>query len=441
MKLSPMYPRLSASAGKSRSVSLAGGLLLTEAVRASGLGQAMSQALMPWRKPLAELDPGKILTDVAVAVAAGGECLSDAGLLRCEPGVYGKVASEATISRRFALLGEAPHLAEKAVAEALAGARARVWALDGYAAPHATASVCDPLVVDLDATLVTAHSDKERAAPTFKHGYGFHPLLAFADHGWPGSGEPLSHKLRPGNAGSNTAADHITVTRAALKALPVPVSKKVLVRADGAGGTQDFTKWLTGRGVQYSVGCYSRSEPGWKPSTGAAKTPNSASAPTSPWPPTPTTSTCASTQPPDDCATKRSSPKSSSPKTGTSNTPSKTRTKLSCSQRTGCAPTTGNAPNSYTQTSTSTRPYPQTSPGTGLERRTYGVPRCARQQTSIASAMRASSNCSRLNRLWSIARDSNEPPMLHIGLAWRDKPPMPKQCGPYETKFQPCPMS
>jgi hypothetical protein len=75
-------------------------------------------------------------------------------------------------------------------------------------------------VVDLDATLITAHSDKEHAEPTFEKGYGFHPLCAFVDHGPDGTGEPLALRLRLGRAGSNTAADHIGVTRDAFKQLP-----------------------------------------------------------------------------------------------------------------------------------------------------------------------------------------------------------------------------
>ncbi len=87
--------------------------------------------------------------------------------------------------------------------------------------PRITAAdAAAPLIIDLDATLVTAHSDKENAAPTFKRGFGFHPLWAFVDHGPAGTGEPLAVLLRPGNAGSNTAADHITVIRQALAQLP-----------------------------------------------------------------------------------------------------------------------------------------------------------------------------------------------------------------------------
>jgi hypothetical protein len=113
-----------------------------------------------------------------------------------------------------------------------------------------------PLVIDVDATLVTAHSEKESAAPTFKRGFGFHPLWAFVDHGPDGTGEPLACLLRAGNAGSNTVTDHKTVIRAALAQLPGghPRSKKVLIRIDGAGGTHELLAWLTRRRLAYSVG-------------------------------------------------------------------------------------------------------------------------------------------------------------------------------------------
>src|SRR4051795_11900909 len=113
-----------------------------------------------------------------------------------------------------------------------------------------------PLVIDVDATLVTAHSEKERAAPTFKRGFGFHPLWAFVDHGPDGTGEPLAFLLRAGNAGSNTVVDHIAVLRAALAQLPGGrrPGKNVLVRIDGAGGTHELLGWLTRRRLSYSIG-------------------------------------------------------------------------------------------------------------------------------------------------------------------------------------------
>jgi len=101
--------------------------------------------------------------------------------------------------------------------------------------------------------------EKEHAAPTFKRGFGFHPLCAFVDHGPDGTGEPLAILLRPGNAGSNTATDHITVVKAALAQLPGHrpghrPGRKVLVRTDGAGGTKALIEWLTSQRLSYSVG-------------------------------------------------------------------------------------------------------------------------------------------------------------------------------------------
>lgn len=103
-----------------------------------------------------------------------------------------------------------------------------------------------------------AHSDKEYASPTFKRGFGFHPLLAFADHGADGTGEPLAQLLRPGNAGANTAVDHKQVLAAALEQLPLRpgyrVGRKVLVRTDAGGGTHEFLAYCHARRVQYSLG-------------------------------------------------------------------------------------------------------------------------------------------------------------------------------------------
>lgn len=131
------------------------------------------------------------------------------------------------------------------------------WSHAGEHAPDHDINAGQPLVVDLDATLVTAHGEKEKTAPNFKRGFVFHPLLAFVDHGPGGTGEPLSFLLRPGNAGSNAAADHIAVTRQALAQLPLrsgAVGKKILIRTDGAGGTHAFLEYLTARKLSYSVG-------------------------------------------------------------------------------------------------------------------------------------------------------------------------------------------
>jgi hypothetical protein len=240
-------------------VSQAGGVLLTEAVRAVGLDRALSTALAPWRAPNAVHDPAKVLLDLAVTLAVGGDCLADIAVLRTEPDLYGLVASDPTVSRVIDRLAADPVAALRALHAARAPARAAAWRLAGDRAPDHDTSAGTPLVIDIDATLVTAHSDKEGAAPTFKRGFGHHPLWAFVDHGPDGTGEPLAVLLRPGNAGSNTAADHLTVLRDALRQLPghrpgTRPGRKILVRSDAAGATHELLNWLVAQRLSYSVG-------------------------------------------------------------------------------------------------------------------------------------------------------------------------------------------
>ena len=245
------------TAGAGKVVSSAGGVLLLQTARAAGVDTAMSKALAPWRPRLARHDPAKILLDLAVALAMGGDALADIAALRVQPGVFGPVASDPTVSRLINRLAADASQVLAAIASARAAARARVWGLAGVRAPDHQADADDPVVVDLDATLVTAHSEKESAAKTYKKGFGFHPIGAWADHGPDGTGEALAMILRPGNAGANTADDHIALTQKALAQLPGITGRpgrKVLVRTDGAGGTHRFLQWLTRRRVQYSIG-------------------------------------------------------------------------------------------------------------------------------------------------------------------------------------------
>jgi hypothetical protein len=240
-------------------VSQAGGLVLTETIRAVGLDQELSKTLAPWRLPLAIHCPGKVIADLAVTLALGGDCLADIALVRAEPGVYGLVASDPTVSRTIARLAHDAPAALAAIAAARASARATAWRLAGRQAPDHQVTAHQPLIIDVDATLVTAHSDKEGAAPTFKRGFGHHPLCAFVDHGPEGTGEPLAMLLRPGNSGSNTAADHLTVLREALRQLPghragTRPGRKTLIRIDGAGCTHELLDWLVSQRLSYSVG-------------------------------------------------------------------------------------------------------------------------------------------------------------------------------------------
>jgi hypothetical protein len=250
-------PWLSVIVGGESLVWHSGGALLAQTARASGLSRELSAGLGPWRAPWVIHNPGKIVLDLAVAVALGGDCAADIAVLRAQPGVFGLVASDPTVSRLVTTLAGDVDAALGAIAGARAVARARVWGWAG--APVQDGKV----VIDLDATLVTAHSDKESATRTWKKTFGFHPLLSYADHGTGGTGEPLAGLLRPGNAGSNTAADHIEVFDAALAQLPTPLRepdehgrRAVLVRTDAAGATHTFTHHLAPVGVEFSVGAY-----------------------------------------------------------------------------------------------------------------------------------------------------------------------------------------
>ncbi len=253
------YPDVEVDTAPCAAVSQAGGITLTDTIATTGLGATLSRELAGWRKDLAVHDPAKVLLDLALMLATGGDCLADVAVLRAEPDVYGRVASDPTISRTIDALAAGAPKVLAAIDRARASARSRAWALAGPDAPDHGADAKNPVVIDIDATLVTAHSDKEQASRTWKKGYGFHPVCAFVDHGADGTGEPLAIRLRTGRAGSNTAADHVAVLGQALAQLPghrpgTRPGRRVLVRTDGAGATHDFLDHLTAQRVSYSVG-------------------------------------------------------------------------------------------------------------------------------------------------------------------------------------------
>jgi hypothetical protein len=253
MQLSASRPKIIVSADGTGIVSQTGGLLLTRVLRVTGLDRGLEAALERWRPARAVHGPGKIIHDLAVAMALGGDCLADVAMLRAQPELFGPVASDPVVSRLVTCLAADAPRALKAIRAARAAARERAWELAGDAAPGAGGGL---VTVDIDATIVTSCSEKEQAMPTWKKTYGHHPLTVFADHGPEGSGEPLAVVLRAGNAGSNTASDHIEATRLALAQLPRHLRRRVLIRTDSAGGTHDFLAWLTkpGRRLAYSAG-------------------------------------------------------------------------------------------------------------------------------------------------------------------------------------------
>ena len=232
-------PRVEVSAKGSELTSRAGTVLLSALADRLGLTDGLSAALHVHSRKVRH-EPGRVVRDLAVLLADGGDCLADLGALRDQEVLFGAVASDATAYRCVERLGEA---ALGGIRAARAAARARAWERAG--APRR-------LILDIDATLLTAHSEKEGAAGTYKHGYGFHPLLCCEA----GTGEALAAILRPGNAGSNTASDHIAVLELALAQLPEgAVNRGTLVRCDSAGATHAFLEAVVAKRLSFSVGC------------------------------------------------------------------------------------------------------------------------------------------------------------------------------------------
>lgn len=220
-------------------MSHAGAALLVELADRAGLTGALSEAMAPTRERRSAHDPGRVLRDVAVMLADGGDCVSDMAAYEGQERLFGARASETTTHRVLKSVDE--RLLDR-IRTARAAARARVW--DAGARPES-------ITLNIDATLVSAHSDKERAAGNYKHGYGFHPICCYLDE----TGEALAAILRPGNAGSNTAEDHFAVLALALEQLPAEdLDREILVRADIGGATHAFTADCRDAGIRFSVG-------------------------------------------------------------------------------------------------------------------------------------------------------------------------------------------
>jgi len=220
----------------------AGAVLLRKLADQCGLTSALGAALGRKGKfPL--IDRGVTLVSMAVAIALGARSMSDIAVLAHQEPVFGAAPSDTTV-RRTLELADARTLDK--IARARAAVRGHVWQLicarpGGFPwLAIAGKLLAGWLVIDLDATLITAYSDKEGAAPTWKKGYGFHPLGAWAAN----TRECLAMLLRPGNAGSNTFADHKEVLAAAIRQVPARFRAKILVRVDGAGASHDLIKHL-----------------------------------------------------------------------------------------------------------------------------------------------------------------------------------------------------
>ena len=219
-------------------VSRAGTALLAELSDRLGLTRALSELLGDTRERRGGHDPGHVLRDLALTLSDGGDCVSDLGALRDQPDLFGRVASSATAWRAI----ERARGRLDDLRAARAKARERAWTAG--AAPA-------EIVLDFDSHLITAHSDKEGATPTWKRGFGFHPLLCYLD----ATGEALAGVLREGRAGANTAEDHVEVLALALEQIPQEhLDRPMLARSDSAGFTHDFAAALSETGIRFSLG-------------------------------------------------------------------------------------------------------------------------------------------------------------------------------------------
>jgi hypothetical protein len=226
-------------------VSRSGTALAPELALRLGLTGELSRGLEHLHRRRPVHAPGAVLVDLATMLIDGGECVSDLGALADQPDLFGRVASHSTASRVLHAIGAE----ERALLRTTrAAARERAWRLGGRPGR---------IVLDFDAHLLEVHSDKEAAAPNRNRGFGFHPLACWLDE----TGEALAALLRPGNAGANTAADHVAVLDAALAQLPAETRDgdqpvEILARADSAGATHQFAAALRARQIRFSLGYY-----------------------------------------------------------------------------------------------------------------------------------------------------------------------------------------
>jgi Transposase DDE domain group 1 len=258
VKRTSLRPKLVVTADGRGVVNHAGARLLGDLADATGLSAAMSEALAPLRQRNRGHDPGRVAVDLAVMLADGGEAIADLAVLRNQGELFGPVASDATAWRVLDAL-------DASVVDRVRAARARArelaWAQAAETGRMPSSTVggftIPGFVLDIDATIVICHSDKESATRTWKKTFGYHPLACFLD----ATGEALAAVLRPGNAGSNTAADHITVLDLALAQIPDHLrhGEDILIRSDSAGASHAFLhhiRALRDQGVRtfFSVG-------------------------------------------------------------------------------------------------------------------------------------------------------------------------------------------
>jgi hypothetical protein len=250
---------LEVTAGGEGVVSHAGLVLLRRLADKTGLTAGLSRALATPR--LLVHDRGRVAADLACAIADGAEVISDFRVLADQRDLHGLVASVPTAWRTLSEIASGGSRTQARITRAVNAARGQAWA--AIVARHGAIpgvrvadKVLDGVIcIRLDASVVTCHSDKEGAEPNFK-GFGLHPLLGYCDN----TTEALAGMLRPGSAGSNTTADHLTVLDAAIAAVPGRHRRRLMVTCDGAGASHGLIGHLDelarrrGHQLVYSVG-------------------------------------------------------------------------------------------------------------------------------------------------------------------------------------------
>jgi hypothetical protein len=226
-----------------------------------GLGHALTMQFRRFDPRFVLHERGKVLVHAALMLAGGGDNCADIEYLRSSERLFGSVPSDSTLYRTMRQI--TPELLG-GLQVALAGVRTHVWRRSSV-----TTGI-DPVVLDMDATISEIHSEnKQNTGPTYKGGFGFHPLLCFAD----ATGEVLSGMLRPGNAAANNAADHLVVLDEAIAGLPPEIAaghhdgddpalvkQEVLVRADSAGCTFAFVHGCRNRNIGFAVAAKSNAQ-------------------------------------------------------------------------------------------------------------------------------------------------------------------------------------
>lgn len=257
-----IFPSFPAALTGQSLISHAGLNVLTSFLDTTGFGALCEDRFSQFVPDQATHRPGRIIGSLAAILAGGGEHVSDLDVLRNSPGIFGPVPSNATVSRFVARAAEQSEAFAHGFSTLSRRLRSRIWEAAGTRNPAALATGLDPLIVDIDATLVTAHSEKEDSAGTYKGGYGFAPMVASIDYGKEnGTGEILAAMMRPGNKGANSAKDHITVLAEALVQLPDCIrddqgnleTERILVRTDSAGASREFLHHLHSLGLQFST--------------------------------------------------------------------------------------------------------------------------------------------------------------------------------------------